>query len=95
MKKPLEHDRFIINKSRYDSIDCYISEDNSFKPEYNDLPLIYDPSIYNELISNGKELFPIMSPDGLGYNFPSYFRCRFLIIQTFGSFIYSRSLGYL
>ncbi|CAG8459855.1 13849_t:CDS:10 [Funneliformis caledonium] len=37
--EPLKNDRFVINKSRYDSIDCYISTDKTLKPEYNDLDL--------------------------------------------------------
>jgi glutamate--cysteine ligase catalytic subunit len=49
----LKKDRFVINKSRYDSIDCYISTDERLKPEYNDLPLVYDPDIFKKLTSNG------------------------------------------
>lgn len=47
---PLEHDRFKINKSRYDSIDCYISDEYQ---KYNDIPLIKDEKIYQKLIDNG------------------------------------------
>ncbi|KAI9598783.1 glutamate-cysteine ligase-domain-containing protein [Syncephalis fuscata] len=50
--KPLEHDRFVINKSRYDSIDCYISTDDQLRPEYNDIDLIYDKDIYQKLLDN-------------------------------------------
>ncbi|KAG0264191.1 hypothetical protein DFQ27_001375 [Actinomortierella ambigua] len=51
--KPLKHDRFVINKSRYDSIDSYISTDPSNKPEYNDIPLVFDQDIYKKLSDNG------------------------------------------
>lgn len=45
-EKPLKNDRFVINKSRYDSIDSYLS------PCYrcsNDIDLVYDHDIYKEL----------------------------------------------
>jgi glutamate--cysteine ligase catalytic subunit len=47
--KPLENDRFRIYKSRYDSISCYLSEENS---KYNDLLLVRDENIYKELVEN-------------------------------------------
>jgi len=47
---PLEEDKFVINKSRYDSIDCYLSEENK---KYNDIPLVKDAEIYKTLLSNG------------------------------------------
>ncbi|KAJ9066034.1 glutamate--cysteine ligase [Entomophthora muscae] len=51
-KEPLKDSRFVINKSRYDSIDSYLSLDSSFKPEYNDLDLVYDKEIYQTLRDN-------------------------------------------
>ncbi|CAK9293470.1 unnamed protein product [Gordionus sp. m RMFG-2023] len=39
-----------IRKSRYDSIDCYISYTG--KP-YNDIPILYDKDFYNKLVSAG------------------------------------------
>lgn len=51
--KPLENDRFVINKSRYDSVDSYISTDPMFKSKYNDIDLVYDEKIYDKLRSNG------------------------------------------
>ncbi|CAB4493439.1 uncharacterized protein OCT59_000526 [Rhizophagus irregularis] len=51
--EPLKNNRFVINKSRYDSIDCYISTDKTFKPEYNDLDLVYDKEICKNLMDNG------------------------------------------
>ncbi len=47
---PLNKDRFRINKSRYDSNDCYISDEYS---AYNDIPLVKDPVIYQTLLDNG------------------------------------------
>ncbi|KAI0220754.1 glutamate--cysteine ligase [Massospora cicadina] len=48
-KEPLKDSRFVINKSRYDSIDSYLSLDSTFKAEYNDLDLVYDREIYQTL----------------------------------------------
>ncbi|XP_066601094.1 glutamate--cysteine ligase isoform X1 [Prorops nasuta] len=48
--KPLKENKFIINKSRYDSIDSYLSEQGD---KYNDVPLVYDNDIYNQLMDNG------------------------------------------
>ncbi|KAF7727431.1 hypothetical protein EC973_007500 [Apophysomyces ossiformis] len=50
--EPLKNDRFVINKSRYDSIDCYISNDAMYKSKYNDLDLVYDKDIYEKLRKN-------------------------------------------
>jgi hypothetical protein len=44
--EPLVHDRFRIYKSRYDSIDSYLSDDGA---PYNDIELVYDPEIYAQL----------------------------------------------
>jgi len=43
---PLKTDRFMINKSRYDSIDSYLSTGGS---KYNDIPLVYDQEIFQRL----------------------------------------------
>ncbi|KAL2725268.1 glutamate--cysteine ligase catalytic subunit [Vespula squamosa] len=48
--KPLEENQFRIYKSRYDSIDSYLSEQGD---KYNDVPLIYDTEIYKQLLDNG------------------------------------------
>ncbi|KAL0281438.1 UNVERIFIED_CONTAM: hypothetical protein PYX00_002425 [Menopon gallinae] len=42
----LRKNKFVIPKSRYDSIDSYISECGK---EYNDVPLVYDEAIYKRL----------------------------------------------
>jgi len=39
----------VINKSRYDSVDSYLSSSS-----YNDLDLVYDKDIYKELKEGGK-----------------------------------------
>lgn len=44
--KPLNQNQFRINKSRYDSIDSYLSPEGE---KYNDVPLIYDEKIYQRL----------------------------------------------
>ncbi|KAJ1743355.1 glutamate--cysteine ligase [Coemansia sp. RSA 1821] len=52
-ERPLAKDRFVINKSRYGTIDTFLgAEDGLFKPEYNDLPLVYDHDIYKYLLDN-------------------------------------------
>lgn len=48
--KPLKKNRFVINKSRYDSIDSYLSPAGE---RHNDVPLIYDKKYYSKLIDNG------------------------------------------
>ncbi|KAI8086863.1 glutamate-cysteine ligase-domain-containing protein [Gilbertella persicaria] len=47
--KPLENSRFVINKSRYDSIDSYLSNDSTYKAKYDDIDLVYDEAIYKRL----------------------------------------------
>lgn len=51
--KPLQQDQFRIPKSRYDSVDLYISEDWRNRPEYNDQTLVIDQCIYNRLRQHG------------------------------------------
>ncbi|TFK68697.1 glutamate-cysteine ligase catalytic subunit [Pluteus cervinus] len=51
--KPLDSSRFKIPKSRYDSVDLYISTDRTNRPEYNDNTLPYDASIYDRLREHG------------------------------------------
>ncbi|KAF8578012.1 GCS-domain-containing protein [Ramaria rubella] len=47
--KPLKENRFLIPKSRYDSVNSYLSQDWRNRPEYNDKPLPYDEAIYTRL----------------------------------------------
>lgn len=48
--KPLKENKFRISKSRYDSIDSYLSEQGD---KYNDVPLTYDDDIYKQLLDGG------------------------------------------
>jgi len=47
--KPLKENRFRIPKSRYDSVDLYLSTDWINRPEYNDNDVPYDEDIYDRL----------------------------------------------
>uniref|UniRef100_A0A1E1XK40 Glutamate--cysteine ligase n=1 Tax=Amblyomma sculptum TaxID=1581419 RepID=A0A1E1XK40_AMBSC len=46
--KPLRENKFVIRKSRYSTIECYISE---MGEKYNDVKVVYDQDIYNKLRS--------------------------------------------
>lgn len=46
---PLKHDKFRIQKSRYSSIDTFIS---ALGDAYNDIDLVYDKEIYKVLLEN-------------------------------------------
>uniref|UniRef100_A0A1A9ULK3 Glutamate--cysteine ligase n=1 Tax=Glossina austeni TaxID=7395 RepID=A0A1A9ULK3_GLOAU len=48
--KPLEANKLRIAKSRYDSIDLYLSPESE---KYNDVPVIYDDKIYQRLRDGG------------------------------------------
>ncbi|CAG9859161.1 unnamed protein product [Phyllotreta striolata] len=48
--KPLNENKFVINKSRYDSIDSYLSPQGE---KYNDIPLLYNEEDYKKLVDNG------------------------------------------
>ncbi|KAM7348926.1 glutamate--cysteine ligase isoform 2-T12 [Cochliomyia hominivorax] len=48
--KPLKENKFRIAKSRYDSIDSYLSPEGE---EYNDVPLTYDEKVYQRLREGG------------------------------------------
>lgn len=52
-KTPLKNDRFVIPKSRYDSVDCYIYNDPSNRPEYNDSNVPIDQAIKDRLMEDG------------------------------------------
>ncbi|VDD93461.1 unnamed protein product [Enterobius vermicularis] len=47
---PLKNNKFVIEKSRYDSTDCYIFPHSSL---YNDIPLQYDANHYKKLRDGG------------------------------------------
>ena len=44
---PLKKDRLRIHKSRYDSVDSYLSPEGR---KYNDIPLVYDKEILERLV---------------------------------------------
>ncbi|XP_017056232.1 glutamate--cysteine ligase [Drosophila ficusphila] len=48
--KPLDKQKFRIAKSRYDSIDSYLSPEGA---KYNDVPLTYDEEVYKRLVEGG------------------------------------------
>ncbi|CAH0722674.1 unnamed protein product, partial [Brenthis ino] len=47
---PLKNNKFHIPKSRYDSIDSYLSPEHE---KYNDIPIIHDANIYRRLRDGG------------------------------------------
>lgn len=57
--QPLQNDRFVIPKSRYDSVDCYISDSPSNRPEYNDNDMPIDEGIRDRLVERGVD--PILA----------------------------------
>lgn len=52
--QPLKDNRMRIPKSRYDSVDLYISENWMNRPEYNDNPLSMDQDIYDRMRQHGE-----------------------------------------
>ena len=52
--QPLKENRMRIPKSRYDSVDLYISESWMNRPEYNDNPLPIDKDIYDRMRQHGE-----------------------------------------
>ncbi|PWW78271.1 GCS-domain-containing protein [Tuber magnatum] len=53
--KPQRDSRYVIPKSRYDSVSTYISQDPALRPEYNDLDLVIDKDIKRRLVGNGMD----------------------------------------
>ncbi|KAI0256364.1 glutamate-cysteine ligase catalytic subunit [Lactifluus subvellereus] len=51
--KPLKENRMQIPKSRYDSVDLYISQTWMNRPEYNDNPLVIDEALYDRMRQHG------------------------------------------
>lgn len=49
--QPLKNEKYRISKSRYDSIDSYLS---SCGEKYNDIDLTIDKEIYSHLTKEGK-----------------------------------------
>ena len=48
--QPLKENRFVIPKSRYDSISTYLSPEGI---KYSDIDLVYDKEIYQQLVDAG------------------------------------------
>ncbi|XP_041973973.1 glutamate--cysteine ligase catalytic subunit [Aricia agestis] len=48
--QPLANDKFRIHKSRYDSIDSYLSPEHE---KYNDIEIVHEPAIYRRLREGG------------------------------------------
>ncbi|WWD18775.1 hypothetical protein CI109_103230 [Kwoniella shandongensis] len=51
--KPLKNDTYRIPKSRYDSVDLYISNDERNKPEYHDIDVPVNQAVKKRLIEHG------------------------------------------
>ncbi|RWS26456.1 glutamate--cysteine ligase catalytic subunit-like protein [Leptotrombidium deliense] len=49
-EEPLKSCKYRINKSRYDSIDSYISEEGA---KYNDIQLVYNEEYYKQMVDAG------------------------------------------
>ncbi|KAF9227348.1 GCS-domain-containing protein [Gyrodon lividus] len=50
---PLKESRYVIPKSRYDSVDLYLSTEWNNKPAYNDTNVPYNEEIYDRLVKHG------------------------------------------
>ena len=48
--QPLKENRFVIPKSRYDSISTYLSPEGN---KYSDIDLVYNKEIYQQLVDAG------------------------------------------
>ena len=57
--EPLAEDKFVIPKSRYDSIDSFLSNCCKRWEGYNDIPVLYDHNIYQRLLDGGVD--PLMA----------------------------------
>ncbi|TYJ53383.1 hypothetical protein B9479_005983 [Cryptococcus floricola] len=51
--KPLKDDKYRIPKSRYDSVDLYIANDERNKPEYVDIDVPVNQKVKKRLLENG------------------------------------------
>ncbi|KAF8443156.1 glutamate-cysteine ligase-domain-containing protein [Boletus edulis BED1] len=52
-REPLKENKYVIPKSRFDSVDLYISTDWNNKPAYNDIDVPYNQEIYTRLVNHG------------------------------------------
>ncbi|KAJ9096603.1 hypothetical protein QFC19_007136 [Naganishia cerealis] len=51
--KPLQHDKYRIPKSRYDSVDCYIANDSRNKAKFNDIECPINDDVFQRLRAYG------------------------------------------
>lgn len=51
--QPLKNDKYLIPKSRYDSVDLYISNDPRNLSEYHDTHVPIDEGVKERLMANG------------------------------------------
>ena len=51
-RQPLDKDKFVIRKSRYDCIDMYLSPAGAV---YNDIPILYEKEHLDLMLEAGKE----------------------------------------
>lgn len=58
--QPLKNNKYRIFKSRYDSIDSYLS---SCGEKYNDIDLTIDKEVYEQLLSAGTVIWEIGETD--------------------------------
>ena len=56
--QPLKENRFVIPKSRYDSISTYLSPEGN---KYSDIDLVHDKEIYQQLVDAGLFLFYLIT----------------------------------
>jgi hypothetical protein len=61
--QPLKNDRYRIPKSRYDSVDLYISNDERNLPEYHDIDVPMDQGVRERLVQHGKSPQTFQVPD--------------------------------
>ncbi|KAG6375363.1 glutamate-cysteine ligase-domain-containing protein [Boletus reticuloceps] len=52
-REPLKESEYVIPKSRYDSVDLYISPDWNNRPAYNDTDVPYNKEMYTRLVDHG------------------------------------------
>ena len=49
----MKNDRYRIPKSRYSSVDCYISPESA---PYNDIEIVQDMDVFRKLTDNGRSI---------------------------------------
>lgn len=77
--QPLKNNKYRIFKSRYDSIDSYLS---SCGEKYNDIDLTIDEEIKKQLLGAGKVIWRIISQ----------MKLRKLYVKNMQKYYYSRAV---